>query len=270
MMPRIHSILILSGFIFLLILTSCDRKEGEVVRINPTQFTYEDQIKIGNFIDSKIATDSNYQVLDKEEYAEAYDYVSFLLTTLLNTPLISHRNTYQWEISIIDNPKKKDIFIVPGGHIYIHTGLLRFIESESQFLSVIGHEIFFTDTDYLINKLRDNYGGVILGDILLENEIPNTIQFSTDISSLSFETDELMLADDFAVALLCPFQYDSKGIMQLLQKANDENIQVDWLDRSNFDINTRIINIEEKSAECGEDETLNQSPYQHFLANYLH
>lgn len=269
-MPRILNPIILSGVIFFLSFTSCQREEGEVVRINPAQFTTEDQMAIGHFINQEIIADTDrYKLLKREEYKEAYDYLTFLLTTLLNTPSITHRNTYEWEINILQDNKKRDIFIVPGGKIYIYTGLLQFIESESQFLSVLGHEIFFADSDYLINKLKNEYGGVTLGDILLENEIDNPGRFSEGISNLTFDTNELTLADDFSVELLCPFQYDSKGIMQLLQKSNDNDIQVDWLNNADFDINARIINIEEKAIECGEDETLNKAPYQHFLANYL-
>ncbi len=269
-MSRKHGFFLLGGIIILLLLPSCHREEGEVVRISPTEFTIKDQIKIGNFINNKIIADTaRYHVLRKDTYEEAYDYVSYLLSTLLNTPSISHRNTYQWEIAILDDYSKRDAFIIPGGKIYIYTGLLKFIESENQFLSVIGHEIYFADTDLLIDRLKDKYGGVTLGDILLDNRIENVDQFSSDISALSFDTGQIKSADDFSVELLCPFEYDSKGIIQLLQKANASATPVDWLDKTDFDINERISNIEEKAADCGNDDTFNRGPYQNFLKYYL-
>ena len=54
---------------------------------------------------------------------------------LLDRPEITYR------ITVLDNAKQINAFAIPGGHIYVYTGLLLAAENEAQVAGVLAHEI---------------------------------------------------------------------------------------------------------------------------------
>ena len=48
---------------------------------------------------------------------------------------------YKWKFSIIDEPKKINAAMFPGGKMVVYTGMLNFIKSDDELASVIGHEM---------------------------------------------------------------------------------------------------------------------------------
>ncbi len=53
---------------------------------------------------------------------------------------VSKRPELDYHFSIIEDPTV-NAFALPGGYLYVHTGLLATVESESELASVLGHEI---------------------------------------------------------------------------------------------------------------------------------
>ena len=48
---------------------------------------------------------------------------------------------YKWEFRIIDDPEMVNAFAVPGGSIYVHTGLIERVKSTDELAGVLGHEL---------------------------------------------------------------------------------------------------------------------------------
>jgi len=53
---------------------------------------------------------------------------------------VSKRPNLEYRFFIIEDPTV-NAFALPGGYVYVHTGLLATVESESELASVLGHEI---------------------------------------------------------------------------------------------------------------------------------
>ncbi|KAJ1525609.1 hypothetical protein HK096_000189, partial [Nowakowskiella sp. JEL0078] len=45
----------------------------------------------------------------------------------------------EWEVYVIDNPQK-NAFVLPGGKIFVFTGILPIVETEDGLAAVLGHE----------------------------------------------------------------------------------------------------------------------------------
>ena len=70
---------------------------------------------------------------------------------------------------------------------------------------------------------------------------------------MSYTLEEVIVADDFAMQLICPFQYNALGIKTIIDLATQLNLAVAWLDtRPSAD--HRVENILEKAESCGTDE----------------
>ncbi len=47
----------------------------------------------------------------------------------------------KFTFKVIDDPKTVNAFALPGGHIYVYSGLMKLADDEAELASVIGHEI---------------------------------------------------------------------------------------------------------------------------------
>ncbi len=54
---------------------------------------------------------------------------------------VSDRQDYQWEYTLIDDPKTQNAFCLPGGKVAVYTGILPITKNETGLAVVLGHEI---------------------------------------------------------------------------------------------------------------------------------
>ena len=53
----------------------------------------------------------------------------------------ANRPDFQWEFHVIDKPKVANAFCLPGGKIFVYTGIFKYISSDAELATVIGHEV---------------------------------------------------------------------------------------------------------------------------------
>jgi predicted Zn-dependent protease len=63
------------------------------------------------------------------------------------------RQAIRYQFHVIDNPDV-NAFAIPGGHIFVFTGLLRFLASEAELATILGHEISHVDQRHCIEKFQ--------------------------------------------------------------------------------------------------------------------
>ena len=249
---------------------ACRQEPQVVTRISKEDFTLNEQRQIGRVLKETI--ENNYERfprLSRTGFAEAYNYLDLLLETLLISPNVVHRKDYDWDVTIVRNDMTRTAFITPGGHFYIYTGLLKFLESEHQLAGVISHEIAYADSDFIVNRLKSEYGGVVLGDILLGNEVAQLDEIARSLETLTFSEPDVLNADSYSVDLLCPFAYDAKGVKSILEAVDTTGVTLEWLEIRRGDLNERIQNIEVHAAPCGAEGQLFIERYKDFKENLL-
>jgi len=50
-------------------------------------------------------------------------------------------SNYKWEFNLVDNLKVANAFCLPGGKIFVYTGILKYMNSNSELAAVMGHEV---------------------------------------------------------------------------------------------------------------------------------
>lgn len=265
MIQRVIPLLVLLCCLF-----SCQKEPNVITRINKEDFTLEEQKKIGQVL--KNAIEENYEKfprLSETGFEDAYDYLNLLLQTLLVSPTVEHRKDYDWDVTIIRNDTIKNAFIIPGGHLYLYTGLLKFLETEHQLAGVISHEVAYADNDFIINRIKAEYGGIVLGDILLGNDVPQLDDIACSLQSLAFSDVDVLLADTYSVDVLCPFAYDASGLKSILEVVDTTDVPLEWLEIRRGDLSERIRNIETHAAPCGAEGQVFIERYRDFKENLL-
>lgn len=249
-------------FIFFVFTFSC-RPEGEVVRADIQNFTFQDQAKIGNELAQHIIDNpSRYNLLRPSQNQKIYMYLNTVLATIVNTPTVENRDIFDWKMYVIRDDEHKSAFTLPGGKIYITSAFLKFLNNEAQLFSVLSHEMCYADHSLAMTQLQENHSGLILGDIIFNNPVEDKDAIIETLLNEQYDFDKVLRADLYSIDALCQFQYESQGLNSILDNVTDENFPLDWLNtRPSYEgrpdtISTRSFNCgatilqEERYREC--------------------
>lgn len=70
-------------------------------------------------------------------------------------------STQSWEVFVVDDPSQKNAFVIPGGSVFVFTGILPICEDEEGLATVLGHEIAHNLAHHIGEKMSKSY--LILG-----------------------------------------------------------------------------------------------------------
>jgi|GEM_PF-856064 len=231
---------------------------------------YELSVTIGEALQTQInKPTSEFNLLARSTHADVYDYLEERLNTAVFTnPLaVENRNNFEWSVDVIVDDARANAFTFPGGHLYITTGLLQFLESENQLLTLYSHEIAYADRYYAALALLDEFGGTSIGDIDLNKADESDISIMVEtISAWTYEESIVLDADQFSIDVLCPFNYDSGGMMDIIDKTEQDGIELAWMNYKHADLETRRAQIETLTFDCGFNGVTNTEAYYDFLS----
>ncbi|MFA6240290.1 MAG: M48 family metallopeptidase [Candidatus Hydrogenedentales bacterium] len=79
----------------------------------------------------------------------------------------SPRTDVPYKFTVIDNPKTVNAFALPGGHMYIYTGLMKLCSNEAELASVMGHEIAHVAAHHHGESMTRQYGYSFIASLIL-------------------------------------------------------------------------------------------------------
>lgn len=118
-------------------------------------------------------------------------------------------------------------FAVPGGHVYVHTGLIKAAQNETELASVMAHEINHVVARHGTQQLTQQYGyGLVIQLILGQN--PNLL---AQLASTLFGQGAFMAysrsmenqADYLGVETMYRAGYDPRGMISFFKKIDTIN-----------------------------------------------
>lgn len=74
----------------------------------------------------------------------------------------SHRNQLNYVFTLVDSPDV-NAFALPGGYIYIHRGLLAYLNSEAELAAVLGHEVGHVTARHSVRQQSQSTAWGLLG-----------------------------------------------------------------------------------------------------------
>ena len=266
-----NNCIITSGFaigLLLILFVSC-RKMDSVIEREVEEFEVDDHIIIGQTMKNKIKElPEYYPILDSITYDRAYNYMNRLVSTLKLTSVVKYRDEFVWKITILHDDRVRTAFTLPGGNIYIYTGLLKFLKAEHELMAVLANEIAYADRELAAVAIRQQYGGVFIGDLTLGKENDMLEEMVKQYPGMKFKEDLVSEADAYAIELICPFQYDINGLELFLQRAHQQ--QIEWIQSKKMvESDLRLEKIANSSRDCGEGGVTNLEQYQRKIKNFL-
>ena len=93
----------------------------------------------------KLGLDTSKEILEHSRLSRDKEVTELLKRVGKNIALVTNRDynttNYQWEFNLIDNPKEANAFCLPGGKIFVFTGIFSYMDSDDELAAVIGHEV---------------------------------------------------------------------------------------------------------------------------------
>lgn len=131
--------------------------------------TKDDPVIMPEFMELQFGLSTKTQVEKKYklyEDKEINNYISMLGKKLAS---FSDRKNLNFEFYVVDS-EEVNAFAVPGGFVYVTTGIIKALENEAQLACVIGHEIGHITKKHSVKFLQRaiiaNYGIEFLSDLI--------------------------------------------------------------------------------------------------------
>jgi len=202
----------LAPLLFLLLLIGC--ATTGINRFQPNIFTTEQELRLG----ARFAQEVERQ-MKLFHHPRVKAYVNRIGQALAR---VSDRPDIPYHFRIIDEPNQVNAFALPGGYIYVYTGLLKRAESEAELAGVLAHEIGHVAARHATERLTLMYG-YQLGVSLLLGKDPSEIEklvanlFGTT-GLLAYSRKDEFEADRLAVRYTNRAGYTPDGILRFLRK----------------------------------------------------
>ena len=135
---------------------------------------------------------------------------------------LADRPGITYAITVLDDPDQVNAFALPGGFLYVYTGLLLLAENEAEVAGVLAHEIGHVVGRHSANQLATQYGLALLSSLAL-GEDPDEIARLTSGwigagAQAHFSRDDEREADGYGVKYLIGAAYAPRGLLSFFQK----------------------------------------------------
>ncbi|MGF1524619.1 MAG: M48 family metallopeptidase [Leptolyngbyaceae cyanobacterium] len=136
------------------------------------------------------------------------------------------QSPYPFEFSVLDDLDTINAFALPGGQIFVTTGLLQALEAESQLAGVLGHEIGHVVARHGAEHLaRQQLGAVLVNAITIaasddrqsSQQAAAIAQAVNQIVNLNYSREDELESDRLGFEFMTAADYNPEGIVELMQ-----------------------------------------------------
>lgn len=176
-----------------------------------------------------------------------------------------------YSFNVIEAPDTVNAFAIPGGHIYVYTGLLRQLEDEAELMAVLSHEVAHVAERHVAEQLVAQYGLQALQQVLLGQDAGLLGQLVANVTSqgylLKHSRDAEREADRRGLRYQVAAGYDPHGFIDFFQRLEGQGAQLPAFLLTHPPPEQRIENIRDQIEDLGQvPQRTNQERYQDMIA----
>ena len=189
-------------------------------------FSVQQDVELGAQVARQ--TDSLYrakgQLMSRSGNARAYQLLDGVVKRVLDNGNLKYRTQFPWDVQIIKDDQIQNAFATPGGHIYVFSGLIKFLDNESELAGILGHEIAHADRRHSTQMMQKQYGtSLLLGLVLGKRSSGQLVQIAAGLGQLKFSRDYELDADKYSTIYLNGTRYyDCDGAAGFFIKAEKQ------------------------------------------------
>jgi len=176
----------------------------------------EEEVQMGKELSAEIAKE--YTIYDDPEVAAYVESVGRKIVSVCD------RRDIEYHFAAIEKDEM-NAFAMPGGYVYVYTGLMKDLDDEAQLAAVLAHEVGHVTARHSTERLTAIYGYQLLAGLILGDD-PN---FWAGLVSNIFSTTGMLAysrrneyeADRLGLTYANAAGYDPDGMVELLTKFID-------------------------------------------------
>ena len=123
---------------------------------------------------------------------------------------------------VVDDDETVNAFAIPGGHIYVYTGLMLLAEDEAELVSVLGHEVAHVTKRHIAQRLVGQYGYTALLNLALGEDPGLLGEIVGGVASnglmLKHGRDHERHADTHGIRYAIGAGYDPHGFVRMFER----------------------------------------------------
>lgn len=208
----IRFLLILSLFLF----SGCDK-------ITDTFFSDESDVSVGLNFDKEIRSSEQHKISINQE---AREYIQTIVDTILKSEHIKKKDVYKYQVTLLEDDEMVNAFCVPGGYIYVYTGLMKFIENEATLAAILAHEIAHAERRHARRRMIGEAGlKIVLAVIFgaMDNSLAELgLELASGLAILHNNREDEMEADELAFLYLEKSPYYRGAMTYFFEKISEE------------------------------------------------
>ena len=194
-----------------LLVTGCSKSyvtgESEFMMVSEDQ-----EIEMGREYDPVVVAE--YGLYDDKELA------GFVNDRGQEIAKISHRSNLEYTFRLIDSPMV-NAFAVPGGYVYITRGILAYMNSEDEFVGVLGHEVAHVVARHSAKQMSRSVvtSGFGLFNVVgsISPAAGNLLQLPGQLVLLSYSRDQEEESDRLGVEYATRLGYDASRMSEFFE-----------------------------------------------------
>ena len=159
----------------------------------------------------QVATQALQQV-DLVEDPAVQQYVDRMGQELVAATELAER---PWRFYVVDDPSI-NAFALPGGHVFVHTGLIEAAGSPSELASVVGHEVAHVAARHHTERITKVYGLNTLASLLVGQDVSLAEQIAVQLvgsgTLAKFSRDDERESDELGQALMAEAGYPPQAM----------------------------------------------------------
>lgn len=137
---------------------------------------------------------------------------------------VAPQSVFTPDFFVVDDPAL-NAFAIPGGNVYINTGIIMAADDESELAGVMAHELGHVVGRHSARQVSRSQGAAIIQQMLLGGDASQTSQFVSQLLQAGvmshYSRDHERESDRIAVAMLDRAGLDPMGMYRLLQTLRD-------------------------------------------------
>ncbi len=136
---------------------------------------------------------------------------------------------FDFNFYIIKNPVY-NAFAAPAGHVFIHSGLISAMDSESELAGILAHEIAHVYCRHISEKIEKSkklslatLAGITAGIFLGSGALAIGSAAAGQAASLAYSRQDEQQADQIGVQYMAAANYNAQGLLTMLKKIKDKH-----------------------------------------------
>ncbi|MDP4219802.1 MAG: M48 family metalloprotease [Bacteroidota bacterium] len=155
-------------------------------------YSKQQDLQLGQQMQAEIAKDpAHYPILNNPALR---NYVQSIVNRIIQSPNVTNKD-FNYTVTIIHDDKTVNAFTLPGGPIYVYTGLMKYVDNEATLAGILAHEITHADHRHSTQQMTKQYGLERVTQMALGQDSGLVAQIGETLAMLQFSQADEREAD---------------------------------------------------------------------------